>query len=213
MVVSISPVELTRGELRVVGEIDTLITELTTDLVDTVEASDDKLLEVKFRSDTHEHVNRKVVMEGLERFGGGTTGGHVKDRSLHLNESHVVEEGANILDHTGAGHEDITVGGVEDEVEVTLTVTRLLVGECPWHHVKTWGEELHAGREDRELTLLGLTRETLDSDNVTTLDEGKLVVERLLVAGESGEGVIGTVELLEVAHHLHRAMLQISFKW
>ena len=184
------------------GEVNTLITELATDLVDAIETTYDELLKVKLRGDAHEHVHAEVVVESLERLGSGSTGGHVEDRSFNLDETHVVEEGTDVLNHTGSSHKDLTILRIEDEIQVTLTVAGLLVGECPWHHVETWREELHHRREDGELTLLGFAREALDSDDVTTLDESKLVVERLLVASMCGKGVTGGVELLEVAHHL-----------
>lgn len=46
LVVGVRPVELARGELGVVRQIDALVTELSADLIDAVQASNDQLLQV-----------------------------------------------------------------------------------------------------------------------------------------------------------------------
>ena len=46
MIVGIGHVEFTGGEFRVVGQIDRLVTELTTNFVDTVQTTNNQLLGV-----------------------------------------------------------------------------------------------------------------------------------------------------------------------
>jgi hypothetical protein len=55
-------VELARGELGVVREVDALVAELAAHLVDAVEAADDELLEVELGRDAHEEVQVQVVV-------------------------------------------------------------------------------------------------------------------------------------------------------
>ena len=72
-VVSVGHVELASGELRIVGEIDALISELSSDLVHTLKAADHELFEVQLGGDTHEHVESQVVVVGDEGLRSGAT--------------------------------------------------------------------------------------------------------------------------------------------
>lgn len=68
---------------RVVGQIHALISELASHLVDSVQSTDNKHLEVKLGSDTEEHVHVEIVVVSNEGLGGGTTSNGVEHRGLH----------------------------------------------------------------------------------------------------------------------------------
>lgn len=46
MVVRISHIELTSGEFRIVGEVDSFVSKLSSDLIDTFKAADDELFQI-----------------------------------------------------------------------------------------------------------------------------------------------------------------------
>jgi hypothetical protein len=60
--IGVGPVEFTGGELRVVSKIDTLVTELTANLVNTLETTDNEHLEVQLRGNTKVLLLVKVVV-------------------------------------------------------------------------------------------------------------------------------------------------------
>ena len=80
-------VELAGGEFRVMGHVNAFVTELTADLVDTVQASNNKHLEVQLGCDTHEQGHLELVVVGLERTGGGTACLHGHHWRLNLKEA------------------------------------------------------------------------------------------------------------------------------
>lgn len=82
--VGVRHIEFTDGEFRVVGHVDTFVSEDSSDFVDSVKTTDNELLEEKFRSDSHEEVELEVVVVSNERLGSGTTGDHVHHRCLDL---------------------------------------------------------------------------------------------------------------------------------
>jgi hypothetical protein len=192
VVVGVGPVELTGGEFRVVGKVDTLVTELATNFVDTLKTSNNKHLEVQLGGDTHEHVHVEVVVVGDEGLGGGSSSNLVHHGSLNFDEIPGVEVLTDERNDLGTGDEDIARTVVHDKVEVTLTVTSLLVLETEvlrGKHTKTRGEKNDLLSEDRELSrvvlLLGVgtTGESNNSDDVSTVKVlvlGKVISNSLL---------------------------------
>lgn len=53
IVVAVSPVEFTGGELWVVGQVDAFVSKLFSYFVNAVKTTNDELLEVEFRRDAH----------------------------------------------------------------------------------------------------------------------------------------------------------------
>lgn len=112
-----------RGELGVVREINALVTELSSDLVDAVEPSDDQLLEVELRRDAHEHLLLEVVMESGEGLGRGASGDQVHHGRLHLEEAALVEETTNVVDDLAAREEVVANLLVQHQIQIALAVT------------------------------------------------------------------------------------------
>mmetsp|Transcript_25132 Transcript_25132/g.36944 ORF Transcript_25132/g.36944 Transcript_25132/m.36944 type:complete len:276 (+) Transcript_25132:461-1288(+) len=86
IVVSIRHVELARRKLRVVCQVNALVTELAADFIHAIEAADDEHLEVQFGCHAHVHLLLKVVVVGLEGAGGGAASDDVHHWSLDLQE-------------------------------------------------------------------------------------------------------------------------------
>lgn len=82
--VGVRHVELADRELGVVGEINLLVSEHASDLVHSVEPSDDELLEVELGCDSEEQVLLEVVVVGDERLGGRSSGKRGHHRRLDL---------------------------------------------------------------------------------------------------------------------------------
>ena len=204
VVVRVGHVELTGGELRVMGKIDTLVTELAANLVDAVDTADDEHLQVKLGGDAHVHVDVQIVMMGDERLGSGATGDHVHVRGLDLKESASVEVGADVVDDARANEESGAGVVVHDEIEVSLAVADLLVLETlvvRGEHVHARGEELHLRREHGKLATLGLADLALETHNVTTLDG---MVDRFELAADLD------VEILQGRHNLDLGTVSVA---
>lgn len=61
-----------------------------------------------------------------ERLGSSTSGDHARHRCLNLQEAEIVEEATDVVDDLATGHEDTPRLVGQDEVEITLAVSRLL---------------------------------------------------------------------------------------
>ena len=176
VVVGIRPVELARRELGVVGKVNALISELATNLVDTLQATDNQHLEVQLRSNTHEQVHVQLIVMGDERLGRRTTGDSVHHGRLDLGEIAVIKEVPDVLDNLGTGDENVARGVVHDQIQVPLAVTRLLVSETVEigrQRVQARRQKDDIRRENRQFTalaILGVTAagETDDTNDITS---------------------------------------------
>lgn len=214
--IGIGHVELCGGELGVVGQVHRLVSELATNLVDTVQTSDNEHLEEQLGGDTHVEVLVEVVVVGDEGLGSGASSNHVHHGGLDLQEILIVQELAKVVDDLGAGLEDVADVVVHDQVQVTLTVTGLLVLETEMgsgQHAETRGKEGDILGEDGQLsvtTLLGLgaTSNTTDTDNVSTAERIVDLVEVTLgILGLGSDLDLDTVRVevveAELAHGAH----------
>lgn len=150
--IGIGHIELAGSKLWVVSEINTLISELTTHLIDTVETTNNQHLEVQLWCNTHEHIHVQVVVVSLERLGGSSSCDGVHHWSLDLDKLLLVEVSADVADHLGASDEDVAGGLVHDQIEIALAVTLFLVLEAVvlvWKLVKTWCEQNDLRSKDR----------------------------------------------------------------
>lgn len=204
--IRIGPVELASGELRVVGQINALITELTANLVYTVKTTDNQHLEVELGRNTHKEVHVELVVMSHEGLRCCSTGNSVHHRGLNLDEVALIKVLANIADNLTASQEDVPAAVVHDQVEVTLTITGLLVLQSIVHvrqHAETRRQQDDFLRENGKFSLIvfglgvGPSRETNDSDNVTTAE---MLVLRHVV----------TNSLLGLSHDLDLGSLRLD---
>jgi hypothetical protein len=114
---------------RVVSQIHALISKLSAHLIDTVQSTDDKHLEVELRSNTEVHVHVEIVVVGNEGLGGGTTSNGVEHGGLDGDEVPVVEPTADVGVNLGTGDEDVSDVVVHHEIEVALAESLLGVLE------------------------------------------------------------------------------------
>ena len=82
--IGVCHIELANGEFRVVSHVDAFVSENSSDFVDSVKTTDDKLLQEQFRGDSHEEVELEVIVVCDEGLGGGTSSSHVHHRGLDL---------------------------------------------------------------------------------------------------------------------------------
>ena len=85
----------------------------------------------------------------------------------------ITQNKQSLRDDLGTDDELVADVGIHDEIQISLTVTGFGVGETDERlgkHVETGREDLDGGGEDTQLTTLGTTRETLDTDDISTTD-------------------------------------------
>lgn len=145
--VSVSHIELAGSKLGVVGQIHALVTELTSDFVDAVDATDNQHLEVKLRGNTQEHVHVEVVVVGDEGLGSGAAGDGVQHGGLDGDKVTVVEPATHVSVDLGTGEEDIPCSVVHHEIKVALAETLLRVLET----IVVVGNLVQAGGEESNL--------------------------------------------------------------
>lgn len=114
---------------RVVGKVHAFVTELTSDLVHTVQATNSEHLEIQLRSNTQEHVHVQVVVVSDKRLGSSTASNSVKHGGLDSDEVPVIKPSAD--EGVDLGTSDKNVAGlvVHHQVQVTLAETLLGVLE------------------------------------------------------------------------------------
>jgi len=192
--ISVGHIEFANCEFRVVGKINALVTEHASDFVDAVKSTNDEFLEVKFGGDAKVKVEIEVVVVGNEWLGGSTSSKHRHHGRLNFHKTQVVEITANIVNDLATLDEQLAGVVIEDEVKVTLAVTRFLILETKVTRrklVEVGREELNLARVDAEFALLGAGRSADDTDDITTLE--------VRVVSDEGVGVFSvSVEELMV---------------
>ena len=127
--VLVRDIQFHTGELRVVGLVHTLITEILAHLVDTLEAAHDEALQIEFGGNTHVHILVQRIEVGDERTGRGTAGDVLQDRGIHLRIAGIVENAAQGADDGGTLQERLFHAGIHDEVDIALAVAQFGVVE------------------------------------------------------------------------------------
>ena len=140
MIISISHIELAGSELRIVSEIDAFISELSSNLIDSLEATNHQLLQIQLRSYAHEHIEAEIVVVGDEWLGSGSSSDQVHHRRLYFQETLGIQEVADVVDYLRPDREDAGSFLVKNEIQVPLTISNFLVLQASmrfWKHVKT----------------------------------------------------------------------------
>ena len=173
VVISISLIQLHQRELGVVACIHTLVTENSADLKDSLEASDEKPLQIELERDPKLQIDVERIEVCLERSCRSTTGIGYQQRCLDFHEVTLSEEVTDLLDDLGSLLERILYLRVHDEVEISLAVTDLsilkaLVLVREW--MEALGKELVAFGKDRYLALLCHVHLTFDADDIADVE-------------------------------------------
>lgn len=189
IVVGVGPIELAGGELWVVRQVDAFVTELLANLEHAIHAAHNQHLQVELRSDTHEQLHVKVVVESLEGLSSGTSWNHVHHGSLNLDEVASAEEIAQKVENLISRVENLLDWVVQDQVEVALAVARVLrqhlraVFGGLGHHVHAVGEADDFAGAHRQLVGLRTSGTALNSDDVTAtqgrVQHGEITLVRI----------------------------------
>src|SRR5690606_18488772 len=157
-VVLASPVQLEHRVFGVVFIADALVAEVAADLVDGLEAADYQALQVQLEGDAQVEVMVEGVVMGDERPRVCATRYGLQHRRLHLEEPAVIEVTPDVRHGLRAQHECPLRLLVDDEVEVALTVARLLVDQSMVlgrQRPECLGEQTELFRADGQLARLG----------------------------------------------------------
>jgi hypothetical protein len=127
VIISICHVKLASGEFGVVSHVNTFITELLSNLEDTVESTDNKHLEVEFGGNAHEQFHVQVVVERLEWLGTCTTGNHVHHWCLYFCEVSFSKEVAEVGEDLVTGLENLAHLAIDNEIEIPLTIASVFL--------------------------------------------------------------------------------------
>mmetsp|Transcript_45188 Transcript_45188/g.113654 ORF Transcript_45188/g.113654 Transcript_45188/m.113654 type:complete len:325 (+) Transcript_45188:636-1610(+) len=155
------------------GHVHTLVAEVASDLVHTIQATDHKHLEIQLRCYTHEEVQVQLVVVRDERLCRGAARDHVHHWCLNLQEAARVQVVPNEVDDLGPSVEGCPDIVVDHEVQVALAESDLLVLQALvilGQHVQASCQQLHLPREDGELPRLGLAHEAPHAHDVTAVD-------------------------------------------
>lgn len=180
------------------SHVDSFVSELLADFKHTLHSSDNEHLKVELGGNTHEEFHVKVVVESLEGSGSSASSNHVHHGGLNFNKIAVSEELSQVVNDFVSSLEDFTDGLVNNEVQVALAVTSVFVhnhlllfsffglgglGE----HVHAVGQARDEGGADGELTRLGAAHNSVNTDDVSSLEGGHKTIEIALVELSSGE--------------------------
>ena len=130
VVVGIGHVELACSVLRVVGLVDRFISEVLSDLKHPLESTNNQLLQIEFRCDSHVEFHIQVVVVGHEGTGSGSSGNHVHHWGLHLHEIKSSEVPSDEAEYLGSSNERFPCAVVHDEVEISLAIPAFPVLEA-----------------------------------------------------------------------------------
>mmetsp|Transcript_14388 Transcript_14388/g.25768 ORF Transcript_14388/g.25768 Transcript_14388/m.25768 type:complete len:314 (-) Transcript_14388:33-974(-) len=139
-------------------------------------------------------------MEGDEWLGSGTSRNHVHHGSFYFQKVTIVQVLANFRNDTGSNRKDVANIVIDDQIQITLTVSRFLIGKTTYtrpslgegKHVKARTQEHNLGRKDGELSLFGFSWVSGNAYDISILDQ--------LV--DLGKGLFVSVRL-GIAHDLH----------
>ncbi len=128
-VVFVGHVNFHGSELGIVGAIHAFVAEHFSELIDTVEASDDESFEVELVGDAQIEGDVEGVVMRFKGAGCGAAVDGLEDGRFHFEPAVLVEVVAHGLDEFAALFEDFADFGIDDEVHIALAVAEFGVGE------------------------------------------------------------------------------------
>ncbi|KPW50728.1 Uncharacterized protein ALO88_05605 [Pseudomonas syringae pv. antirrhini] len=168
-VVSVGLVELEHGELGVMPGRNTFVTEVAVDLEDFLETADHQPLEVQLRCNTQEHFQVQCIVVGFKRLGCRTARNGLQHRRFNFKEVTLHQEAADVSDDLRAHTEGFAHVFVDDQVNVTLAVALLGIGQAVvlvGQRAQRLGQQAHAGHFDVQVALAGACQRTFGRDDV-----------------------------------------------
>ncbi|MNE41834.1 hypothetical protein D3C80_1359310 [compost metagenome] len=103
------------------------ITVYAADFIYLLQSTNDKTFQVKLDRDTHVKLHIKCVMMRNKRTCCGTTGDAMQCRSLNFKVAERIQITTHRLNNTRALNERLLNFRINDQIDVTLTITQLYV--------------------------------------------------------------------------------------
>ena len=126
-IVLVGDIYLHTGKLRIVGLVHTLVAEVLRELVNARESTHNQPLQIELVGNAQVKRDVESIVMGNERTGCCASRDALKDRSLHLKASGLVEVLAHCRDNLCPLHEYILNLRIDNKVNIPLTVTKLRV--------------------------------------------------------------------------------------
>ena len=183
--VGVGLVQLDGGELGVVTGVHSLVAEDAAELVNALDAADDKALERQLGGYTQIHVHIQRIVVGYKGSRRRAAGDGVQHRRLDFHVSAAFQEAADIAHELGANLKVAAALVAHDEVDVALAVLELDVGhavELLGQRPEALGQQSDLLRVDAYLAGLGLENIALHADDVADVVAAE-VLELLLADG------------------------------
>ncbi|MPM79415.1 hypothetical protein SDC9_126448 [bioreactor metagenome] len=122
MEIGISCVHLKHREFRVVGRVDSFVTEYATDFINLFHAADHKAFQVQLQRDAHVQFHVQCIVVRDERSCGSSACHVMQCRCFDFQIAQSVQVGSDFADDLAALHELIETFFVADQVKIALTV-------------------------------------------------------------------------------------------
>ena len=129
-----------------------------------------------------------------------TTRNHLHHRGFYFHEAFAVQEITDTVDHLITDHERSAGIFVGDQIQVTLTAARLLIGQTFmlfWQRTQSLGQQTDAGGVHRQLTSVSAEHVTFNTNDVTQVPFFELFVVKTF-----WQIITGYVDLNFAAHIL-----------
>ncbi len=164
---------LQHRELGVVLRRHPLVAEELAELVDVLEAADDRPLQVELGRGPQEELAVERVVVGDERPRRGAAGHPLQDRRFQLDPAARVHVVADRRGQLRPLLEDLPRVGVRHQVEFALAVAQLRVGDAVEEVRRVeqrLGQQRALAHPDRQLPALGHVDDALDPDQVADVE-------------------------------------------
>src|ERR1700741_1698204 len=129
-IIAVGLIELQHGELGIMFAGDALVAKIAVDLVNAIESSHQKALQIQLRGDTQVEIEIEGIVVGDERARSGPAGNRLHHRRFHFDITACIEERAKSAKNFGAPEKCLTDGGVNNQVDVTLSMPQFNVGQA-----------------------------------------------------------------------------------
>mmetsp|Transcript_37852 Transcript_37852/g.51406 ORF Transcript_37852/g.51406 Transcript_37852/m.51406 type:complete len:409 (-) Transcript_37852:225-1451(-) len=186
MIVSVSPIELARGEFRVMSHINTFVSELFTNFENSIHTTNNKHFQVQLGSNSHEEFHVQIVMESLKGASSSTTSDHIHHGGFDLNEIKFGQIVSNVGNNFVSSLENLLDRVIHDKIKVSLTISSILgqnhasfclLGDL----MEAVRKRFNIGWSNGKLTILGKTWITLNTNNITSSKVGMKSLKLTLV--------------------------------
>ena len=181
VVILVLYIKLHTSKLWIMETVHTLVTEVLTDFIYTLETTNNQTLQIKLCCDTHVHINVESIEVSNEWARTCTTSNTLQGRSFYLCITSLIEELTHGTQYGSTLQEGIFHTLIHNEVNITLTITLLWVFKlivCLTILILNNRQWLQALRQNgnllsmnRDFSHLCLKHFTLHSDEVTNIEQ------------------------------------------